>query len=206
MNLAVCLKGRSGGVEFLSDDQAMAERLQRLRPALITLAEALIAPAVRSELDASDLVQQTLLEAHLDRQSLSIFSEQQVLSWLREALRHNVVDAARHLKTQKNDVRRNCRLGDLHTTVTRIADLLAADQTSPSEYVEREEQVAKLLEAMQSLTDGQRQAVILKHLRGCGGSSRPPVGWSRIPRADEVKTTCENVVSRERGVDDVETH
>ncbi len=150
----------------VSNEQALAEKLHRLRPALISLAEALLAPAVRSELDASDLVQQTLLEAHLDCKSLVSFSEQQVLSWLREALRHNVIDAARHLKTQKKDVRRNRRLSDLHSTVIRLAELIAADQTSPSQRLEREEQVSRLLEAMQSLTANQRQVIILKHLRG----------------------------------------
>lgn len=147
-------------------DNALAEKLQRFRPALVTLAEALMAPAVRSELDASDLVQQTLLEAHLDRETLTTLSEQQVLSWLREALRHNVVDAARHLKSEKGDVRRKRRLGDLYSTVARISDLLAADQTSPSECIQREEEVAGLLAAIQSLSEGQRQAIILKHLRG----------------------------------------
>jgi RNA polymerase sigma-70 factor (ECF subfamily) len=147
-------------------DARLASLLRRMRPALVTLAETLISPAFRSEIDASDLVQQTLLEAHLDRKTLSNASEGQVLSWLRETLRHNVIDAARHLKSQKGDVRKKKRLEDLHSTVARIVDLLAADQSSPSQRVQREEQVARLLEAIQSLTEGQRRVVILKHLRG----------------------------------------
>lgn len=153
-------------MEALSEEKALAEKLRRLRPALVSLAEALISPSMRSELDASDLVQQTLLEAHLGIKSISNFSEQQVMTWLREALRHNVVDAARHLKTQKKNVCRNRRIIDLYSTVMRIADLLVADQTSPSQRLEHEEQVTKLLEAMQSLTSSQRQAVVLRHFRG----------------------------------------
>lgn len=149
-----------------NDGARLAAFLLRMRPALVTLAEALISPAFRSVLDASDLVQQTLLEAHRDRNTWSIASEGQIFSWLREALRHNVIDAARQLKSQKGDVRRTQRLEDLHSTVARIADRLAADQSSPSQRVEREEQVARLLEAIQSLTEGQRRVVILKHLRG----------------------------------------
>ena len=33
-----------------------------------------------------------------------------------------------------------------------------------------------------------------------------PSGWSRIPRADEVKTTCCITVTSERRVDDGKTH
>ena len=33
-----------------------------------------------------------------------------------------------------------------------------------------------------------------------------PWGWSRIPRAEEVKVTCCTAVTRERRVDDGETH
>lgn len=33
-----------------------------------------------------------------------------------------------------------------------------------------------------------------------------PLGWSRIPHADEVKVKCCTIVTSERRVDDGETH
>jgi RNA polymerase sigma-70 factor (ECF subfamily) len=44
--------------------------------------------------------------------------------------------------------------------------LLVANDTSPSEVLERNEQSLRLLEAMQTLPERQRQAIIQKHLRG----------------------------------------
>jgi RNA polymerase sigma-70 factor, ECF subfamily len=136
-------------------------RIQELRPVLLTLAEALISPALRVELDASDLVQQTLMEAHQQSRELASFDDGPFFSWLRTALRHNVLDAVKHLSTQKNNAARRVRVSNIEDSFVRLAD-----DTSPSEIVQRNEQTAQLLAAIQGLTSNQREAVILKHLRG----------------------------------------
>lgn len=141
-------------------------RIKRLRPVLLTLAEALISPALRVELDASDLVQQTLLEAHQQSQALASYDDGPFFSWLRSALRHNVLDAVKHLSTQKNDAARRVRVSDIEDSFVRLEELLVANDTSPSEIVQRNEQTEQLLAAIQELSGHQREAVILKHLRG----------------------------------------
>ena len=60
---------------------------------LLTLAEAMISPALRSDLEASDLVQQTLMEAHCNAEQLVLMNAAVVFSWLRSALQHNMLDA-----------------------------------------------------------------------------------------------------------------
>jgi RNA polymerase sigma-70 factor (ECF subfamily) len=47
-----------------------------------------------------------------------------------------------------------------------MEDLLLANDTSPSEVLERNEQILRLFEAMQTIPERQRQAIILKHLHG----------------------------------------
>lgn len=141
-------------------------RIARLRPVLLTLAEALISPALRVEVDASDLVQQTLMEAHQQSEILASFDDGPFFSWLRKALRHNVLDAVKRLSTQKNDAARRIRAADIDNSFVRLDELLIADDTSPSEIVQRNEQIALLLAAIQELPRNQREAVILKHLRG----------------------------------------
>ncbi|QDT60091.1 ECF RNA polymerase sigma factor SigE [Stieleria bergensis] len=142
-------------------------RITRLRPVLLTLAEALISPALRVELDASDLVQQTLMEAHQQSEALASFDDGSFFGWLRKALRHNVLDAVKHLSTQKNNAARRVRAADIDDSFVRLEELLVADDTSPSEILQRNEQTARLLAAIQELPRNQREAVILKHLRGC---------------------------------------
>jgi RNA polymerase sigma-70 factor, ECF subfamily len=147
--------------------EILETRIQTFRPVLLTLAEALISPALRVELDASDMVQQTLLEAYENVQSLSQMEDRPFFGWLRQALRHNVLDAVRHLNTRKNDAARRIRVSPIEDSFLRLEELLVADDTSPSEVLQRNEQTSRLLAAIQELPERQKDAIILKHLRGC---------------------------------------
>lgn len=147
-------------------EKSIEKCLNHLRPVLLTLAEAMISSTLRGDLEASDLVQQTLLEAHCNAEQLAGMNQPALFSWLRSALNHNVLDAVKHLKAQKNDVRRRVRVSDLEASFIRLEQILTADETSPSETVQRNEQICLMLAALQTLPDNQRKAVIWKHLNG----------------------------------------
>jgi len=140
--------------------------LEKIRPILISLAEAMISPAFRGHIDASDLVQQTLMEAHCRIEDLYSLDDGPFFAWMRAALRNNVLDAIRHLKTAKNNIARNVRESDLQDSFARLDQLLAVDETSPSQIFQRNDEISRLLAALQTLPDKQRMAVMLKHLRG----------------------------------------
>lgn len=144
----------------------IAKSLNHFRPIMLTLAEAMISSTLRGDLEPSDLVQQTLLEAHCNAEQLALLNQPAFFSWLRNALNHNVLDAVKHLRAQKNDIRRRVRESDLEASFMRLEQILIADETSPSEVVQRNEQICLMLAAVQTLPDNQRRAVILKHLNG----------------------------------------
>ncbi len=146
--------------------QQTEDSLNRHRPVLISLAEALLSTSLRGHIDASDLVQQTLMEAHCNIEELVKLDDAPLLAWLRSALKHNVLDAVRHLRTAKNNVARNVRIHDLQNSFFRLEQLLVADDTSPSQVVQRSEDITRMLAALQTLPYNQKMAVILKHLRG----------------------------------------
>ena len=147
-------------------DHGFDGALERFRPALVTIAEAMISPAYRGDIEASDLVQQTLLEAHAGVATLRRLNEGQFFGWLRKALQNNLLDAVKHANTQKHNVSRRVRESDLEGSFARLEQVLAEEATSPSELASRNEQIATLLSALQELPDKQRMAVIMKHLQG----------------------------------------
>src|SRR3974377_1252386 len=66
---------------------------------------------LRAKVDASDLVQQTLLEAYRDFQRFHGATEGEWLGWLRQILSHNAADFVRQFcKTDKRQARREVRL------------------------------------------------------------------------------------------------
>ncbi|MFN7625916.1 MAG: sigma factor, partial [Pirellula sp.] len=87
--------------------ESQEEFFSRIRPMLQDLAEDLIARDLQSKIDASDLVQQTMLEAYEDLETLKSKDPIHVDSWLRSMLVNNFLDAVRYFRESlKRDVTR----------------------------------------------------------------------------------------------------
>ena len=141
--------------------------LARFRPYLLLLARVRLDPRLRGKLDASDVVQQTLLEAH---QGLAGFRGRglaEQTAWLRQILARNLANAARDLGRAKRDVGRERSFGAaLDESSARLEGWLAAEQSAPGERAERQERAVLLAEALEALPEAQRQAVVLRHWHG----------------------------------------
>jgi RNA polymerase sigma-70 factor (ECF subfamily) len=144
------------------DDQGRV--LERYRNYLHLLARVQIDPVVRPVFDVSDVVQQTLLEAHQARARFEGNNSAQLLAWLRQILACNLQDARRTVGRGCRDVRRQRSLeAALAASSQRLASFLAADQSSPSEQAERTERALLLADALTTLPEAQREALILQH-------------------------------------------
>jgi len=123
-------------------------------------------PRPRNKVDASDVVQQTLLEAHVKQEQFS-GDDAGMAGWLRKALANNIRDAIRGMRRQKRDVTRERSLeAAIDKSSARLAGCLRAEQTSPSHQAMRQEDLLRLADALLELPNGQREAVILHHLQG----------------------------------------
>jgi RNA polymerase sigma-70 factor (ECF subfamily) len=141
--------------------------LERFRDYLILLARLQLPEQFRARLDASDVVQQTLLEAYRKRTQFRGQSEAEMASWLRRMLIHNLADVLRDAGRAKRDVALERSLeAALNESSARLQDCLASPQSSPSEQAIRNEELFQLAEALIQLPDLQREAVVLHHLQG----------------------------------------
>ena len=73
----------------------------RCRNYVTVVARSQVESWMRPKIDASDIVQQTLLEAHRGLSGFAGGSEGEWLAWLRQILRHNTQDFIRRCRTEK---------------------------------------------------------------------------------------------------------
>jgi RNA polymerase sigma-70 factor (ECF subfamily) len=147
--------------------EATAWALEEFIDYLHLLARLQLGPRPEGRIDPSDVVQQTLLEAQQKLQQFHGHSKAELAAWLRQALTHNLADAFRALNRAKRDVNRERSLEEaLDQSASRLEAWLAADQSSPSQRAERNEQVVRLSQALAKLPEPQREAVVLRHFEG----------------------------------------
>jgi RNA polymerase sigma-70 factor, ECF subfamily len=139
--------------------------LEQYRSYLLLLARLQLEGPWRHQVDASDVVQQTLLEAH-QQPSMPEGSSDRA-AWLRRALANNIRDALRFLRRKKRDIRRQQSLdAEGEQGGPAIVEKLAASLATPSQLAVREEELLKLSEILLGLPSAEREAIVLHHLQG----------------------------------------
>ena len=116
--------------------------------------------------DASDIVQETLKEAHLQRDKFRGDNSAQLAGWLRQILNNNMIDAARREGRGKRDMNLERSVEAMNRSSLRMEAVLKGDQTSPSECVMRHEQLVTMARALEKIPSDQAEAVRMKHLQG----------------------------------------
>jgi RNA polymerase sigma-70 factor, ECF subfamily len=148
------------------DPEAPAE-LADCRSYLALLARLHLDPRLKGRIDPSDVVQQTLLEAHAHRAEFRGRTRPEWLAWLRQALANNLRDALRRHVAGRRDVGREQVLADaLQASSVRLEGLLADSGTSPPDAADRSERAVRLADALEELPEAQRDALVLQHWHG----------------------------------------
>lgn len=148
------------------DNESPDLELEKYWPYLIRLARMNLSQELQGKFDASDLVQHTLLEAHRKRAQFRGQCEAEMAAWLRQMLVFALADLRRDHKRAKRDIARERSLDiTLNGSSSRL-EVLAAQQSSPSQKAARHEGMLRLADALLQLPEDQRGAVAMKHLQG----------------------------------------
>jgi RNA polymerase sigma-70 factor (ECF subfamily) len=147
---------------------SIAESLERYRPLLrLRVRQLQLDRRLKRLWDSSDVVQSVFGRA-LER--IDQFRGEpggELVRWLQRILDNIVKDKIRKAHAAKCDID---RVQPMEAAVTesssRFDKFLAAEQSSPSERAEREEQLVRLAAAIDQLPADQRDVIIYHHLHG----------------------------------------
>lgn len=143
------------------------DSFERFRSYLRLLARVQLDGRLRAKIDPSDLVQQSLLQAHEAREQFRGTTDAQRAAWLRQILARNIAHSLRDLHRDKRDASRERSLQTaIESTSVRLEHWLANDDSSPSQQAQRQERMLLVAEAVEQLPKDQQSAIILRYWQG----------------------------------------
>jgi RNA polymerase sigma-70 factor (ECF subfamily) len=147
---SLLLSARGGSPE------ALGRALNACRRYLLLVAEKELDPGLKPKGSASDLVQETFLEAQRDFGRFHGTTEAELLAWLRRLLLNNLANFTRGFRqTGKRAVDREVGLDGA---------VGAADGLTPSGHALEREQAAELQDALGRLPEDYRRVITLRYL------------------------------------------
>jgi RNA polymerase sigma-70 factor (ECF subfamily) len=170
------------------------EHLDRLfatcRNYLALAARAHVETWLRAKVDASDLVQQTMLEAYRDFAHFRGSTEAEWLAWLRRILAHNAANFVRHYQgAGKRQAKREVPLAAPGDGRPACGADVPDPGESPSQQLVRQERELQVADALARLQPDHREVIQLRNLQRLSfqevaermGRSRPAVQmlWMR---------------------------
>jgi RNA polymerase sigma-70 factor (ECF subfamily) len=156
-------RGQSLAAAQAGSVEALGQALEECRDYLLLIAGRELDPDLRAKGGASDLVQETFLEAQRDFARFQGDSPDELRAWLRRMLLNNVANFTRHYRaTAKRQAGRELALEAGNPSQERGAGL-AADVPTPSVEAIANEQAQALQAAMAQLPEDYRQVLALRH-------------------------------------------
>ena len=140
--------------------------LEHYRGYLKSIAVVQLGVRLQSKVDPSDVVQETMTDAIRDLDKFKGQDEAQFKAWLRTILTNNLKGLFREWGAQCRNPKYDVPLAQqIEQSSLGLEQFLAAEQTSPSQRVLRNERYDQLAEALTRLPEEQRVAVILKYFQ-----------------------------------------
>jgi RNA polymerase sigma-70 factor (ECF subfamily) len=121
---------------------------------------------LRRKVDASDLVQETMLEAYRDFERFDGQTEKEWLAWLKKILSHNAADFVRHYRgTAKRAAGREVSFRDPADSQSPGVPEPAADQPTPSQEFLQLDAELRVTAALSELPADYQEVIVLRNLQ-----------------------------------------
>jgi RNA polymerase sigma-70 factor, ECF subfamily len=147
------------------EESARHELLDLHRNDLRRMVRAQLDPRIGVRVDASDVVQDALIDAWGRLDGYLRDRPLPFLPWLRQIVREKVIDMhRRHISSQRRAIRREERLEFGNESAEVPACPLFTTDTSPSNRLLRKEIQGSLKEALDALQSKDREILIMRHI------------------------------------------
>jgi RNA polymerase sigma-70 factor (ECF subfamily) len=147
------------------NDAARDELFAVCRNYVAVAARSEVASWLKAKVDASDLVQQTLLEAHRGMANFRGETEAEWLGWLRRILAHNAADYVRRFHgVEKRRVGREVSLQGGDDSARGAWDPSDGGET-PSQIVMQKELQLQVADALTRLPEDYQEVIILRNMQ-----------------------------------------
>lgn len=143
--------------------EALGQLLDACRAYLLLIAGKELDADLRAKGSASDLVQETLMEAFRDFNGFHGGTEQELLAWLRRLLHNNLSNFTRRYHgTAKRGSAPEVPLDPGNSSTPLVQTLFASDST-PSAHAAANEQAEEIRKALDRLPPEYRQVILLRY-------------------------------------------
>ncbi len=142
--------------------EALGRALERFRGYLLTVANRQLDPALHAKGGASDIVQETFLEAQRDFSQFEGTSGPELRAWLLRLMENNLANFARAYKgTEKRQIAREVGLASERPS--GVNGTIADGTPTPSVEAMADERATALARAIEQLSQDYRQVIILRN-------------------------------------------
>ncbi len=150
----------------MGDGAALGVLLDIYRNYLRFMARSLLDEALKTRIEASDLVQETYLKAYKQFEQFSGATERELIAWMRQILVHNIRDQAKHHRRHGRDMRLQESLeAMLDRSSTAVHEALATSTCSPVEQAAKREQAVLLANALERLPADHQAVFELRNIK-----------------------------------------
>ena len=132
-------------IAFDGGERELGELLERIRPRLVMWAAARLSPALRTKVEPEDVVQDVLVDVHRDFRGFQGREPASFFKWVFTIGENRIRDLVDHFGALKR----------------RLPEPRSFSQTSPSTAASRTEQVGRMMEALQRISEEHRRAIVL---------------------------------------------